>query len=156
METFDIFPCYFLKVLFYSCSQLRARQLHTLRTPRTTHQQRSQLASQLPTIGNRPTNSKKSQHRCHSKLSQTKYRILNRLTGEYPQLTEDYHPASLLASYLQLHKQIVIQAIGSYTVHLPPPSEALSAFQSLCNYIQLELPSYIKIIGHTKRYLGNS
>ena len=29
MEAFDIFPCYLMKFLCYSCSQLCARQLHT-------------------------------------------------------------------------------------------------------------------------------
>ena len=33
MEAFDIFPCYMMKFLCYSCCQPWARELHTLRTP---------------------------------------------------------------------------------------------------------------------------
>ena len=155
-------------ILFYICSFLHylpllivqlyyenrqvARQLDTLRTQhinkvKTLASYKLALAifrQYLSTIGNRSTNSKKQQLSRHNELSLAKYRILNRLTGEYLQLIEDYPSMSIFYSQFSqlLQLQIIVQLIG--TLYTCSPSEALSAFQPLCNYCQLGLPGYNK------------
>ena len=157
-----------LIILFYICSflhylpllivqlyyenRLVARQLDTLRTQhinkvKTLASHKLALAifrQYLPTIGNRSTSSKKQQLRCHNELSLAKYRILNGLTGEYLQLIEDYPSMNIFYSQFSqlLQLQIIVQLIG--ILFTCSPSEALSAFQLLCNYCQLGLPGYNK------------
>ena len=63
MEAFNICACYMIKFMCYSCFQLWARWLDTLRTPHNTHHHSNKevvsYTAIVSAIGKRPTNSKK-------------------------------------------------------------------------------------------------
>ena len=152
MEAFDIFPCQLYDEVFMlfflpALSQVARHATHT--TASST--KRSQLARQLtiPTIGNQPTSSSTQQHRRHNKLSLAKYRILIRLTGEYPssqlkiKTSNIYQVSSQLLQLdtrqLARQLQIIIQLLGTLYTCLPSKRYFQLFDPCVCNYYCYQL-----------------
>ena len=151
MEAFDIFPCQlyddvFMLFLLSALSLVARHAAHT-----TAHIIKKKLASQLtiPTIGNRPTSSSTQQHRRHNKLSLAKYRILIRLTGEYPssqlkiKTSNIYQVSSQLLQLdtrqLARQLQIIIQLLGTLYTCLPSKRYFQLFDPCVCNYYCYQL-----------------